>query len=176
MIEQGVDIYTVKEYLGHKSVAMTECYVKVYLKSLKAKFDAYRLKKHEASATEMMTSQVHIAHQQGDIDGGWMEEKVGKIYISPLPNGIGNCAHLAMLDPCPTPPHCPTCPKLRANTRHLPIWESKAKNLLITVEALRANPAYARARQKHEQELQHAEKVIKTIKEEGFWDGCINNS
>jgi hypothetical protein len=28
------------------------------------------------------------------------------------------------------------------------------------VEALRANPAYARARQKYEQELRHAEKVI----------------
>ncbi len=51
-------------------------------------------------------------------------------------------------------------PKLRANKRHLPVWENKAKNLLITLEALRANPAYARARQKHEQELQHAEKVI----------------
>lgn len=40
----------------------------------------------------------------------------------------------------------------------------------------KANPAYARARQKHEQELRHAEKVIKTIKEEGFWDGRIHNS
>ena len=51
-----------------------------------------------------------------------------------------------------------------------------AKNWLITVEALRSNPAYARARQKHEQELKHAEKVITTIKEEGFWDGRIHNS
>jgi len=52
----------------------------------------------------------------------------------------------------------------------------KATNLLITVEALRTNPAYARERQKHEQELAHAEKVIKTIKEEGFWDGRIHTS
>jgi hypothetical protein len=84
--------------------------------------------------------------------------------------------HLPMHDGCPDSPHCPTCPKLRANKRHLPVWENKATNLLITVEALRANPAYARARQKHEQELAHAEKVIKTIKEEGFWDGRIHNS
>jgi type VI protein secretion system component VasF len=81
-----------------------------------------------------------------------------------------------MHDGCPDSPHCPTCPKLRANKRHLPVWESKATHLLITVEALRANPAYARARQKHEQALAHAEKVIKTIKEEGFWDGRIHNS
>lgn len=176
MIEQGVDIYTVKEFLGHKSLSMTEKYVKVYLSSLKAKYDAYRVKKQQTYATEMMATQVHIAQLEGDADGGWVENKVGKLYVSPLPDGIGNCAHLAMLDPCPTPPHCPTCPKLRANKRHLPVWENKATNLLITVEALRSNPAYARARQKHEQELAHAEKVIKTIKEEGFWDGRIHNN
>ena len=175
MIEQGVDIYTVKEFLGHSSLSMTEKYVKVYLKSLKVKYDAYRAKKQQTYATEMMVTQVQANPDSGDTDGGWVEGKVGKLYLSPLPDGIGNCAHLAMLDPCPTPPHCPTCPKLRANKRHLPVWENKATNLLITVEALRANPAYARARQKHEQELQHAEKVIQTIKEEGFWDGRIHN-
>jgi integrase len=175
MIEQGVDIYTVKEFLGHKSLAMTEKYVKVYLSSLKAKYDTYRLKKQQSSASEMM-GQVQIAQSDGDADGGWLENKVGKLYVSPLPDGIGNCVHLPMHDGCPDSPHCPTCPKLRANKRHLPVWENKATNLLITVEALRANPAYARARQKHEQELAHAEKVIKTIKEEGFWDGRIHNS
>jgi len=104
-----------------------------------------------------------------------VENKVGKLYVSPLPDGIGNCVHLPMHDGCPDSPHCPTCPKLRATKRHLPIWENKAQNLLITVEALRANPAYARARQKHELELRHAQKVIKTLKEEGFWDGRIHN-
>ena len=176
MIEQGVDIYTVKEFLGHASLSMTEKYVKVYLKSLKAKYDAYRVKRQQTYAADMMVTQIQVNQDIGDIDGGWVEGKVGKLYVSPLPDGIGNCAHLAMLDPCPTPPHCPTCPKLRANKRHLPVWENKAKNLLIMVEALRANPAYARARQKHEQELQHAEKVIQTIKEEGLWDGRIHNT
>ncbi|HEX6484024.1 MAG TPA: DUF6262 family protein, partial [Ktedonobacteraceae bacterium] len=42
MIEQGVDIYTVKEFLGHTSLAMTERYVKVYLSSLKAKSEQKR--------------------------------------------------------------------------------------------------------------------------------------
>jgi integrase len=175
MIEQGIDIYTVKEFLGHKSLSMTEKYVKIYLSSLKAKYDAYRVKKQQNSASEMM-SQLQITQQEGDADGGWVENKVGKLYVSPLPDGIGNCVHLPMHDGCPDSPHCPTCPKLRANKRHLPVWENKATNLLITVEALRANPAYARARQKHEQELAHAEKVIKAIKEEGFWDGRIHNN
>ncbi len=176
MIEQGVDIYTVKEFLGHASLAMTEQYVKIYLSSLKAKYDAYRVKKQQTYATEMMATQIQITQPESDADGGWVENKVGKLYLSPLPDGIGNCVHLPMHDGCPDSPHCPTCPKLRANKRHLPVWENKATNLLITVEALRANPAYARARQKHEQELAHAEKVIKTIKEEGFWDGRIHHN
>jgi site-specific recombinase XerD len=57
MIEQGVDIYTVKEFLGHKTLAMTERYVKVYLTSLKAKYDAYRLKKESHK----------LAHYRGSV-------------------------------------------------------------------------------------------------------------
>ncbi len=155
---------------------MTEKYVKVYLRVSRPSTMRIESRSNRPTLADMMATQVQVNQDIGDTDGGWVESKVGKLYVSPLPDGIGNCAHLAMLDPCPTPPHCPTCPKLRANKRHLPVWENKAKNLLITVEALRANPAYARARQKHEQELQHAEKVIKTIKEEGFWDGRIHNS
>ncbi len=175
MIEQGVDIYTVKEFLGHKSIAMTERYVKVYLTSLNAKYDAYRAKKHETYASEMIGNQVQVTQIESDADGGWVDGKVGKLYLSPLPGGDGNCAHLPMHDPCPDVPHCPTCPKLRASMRHLPMWETKVKNLRLTVEALRANPLYDRARQKHEQELRHAEKVVETIQREGFWDGRIHN-
>jgi site-specific recombinase XerD len=40
MIEQGIDMYTVKEFLGDIRLSMTEKYVKVYLTSLKAKYDA----------------------------------------------------------------------------------------------------------------------------------------
>jgi integrase len=175
MIDQGVDVYTVKEFLGHKSLAMTERYIQIYLKSLKAKYDAYRAKQQPAPASLAMNAQLEVAQPSEGPDGGWVEQKVGTLYRSPLPDGIGWCEHLAMLDPCPTPPHCPTCPKLRASKQHLPTWESKAKNLLITVEALRDNPVYERAKLRHEQELQHAEKVIATIKEEGFWDGHFHN-
>jgi hypothetical protein len=175
MIEQGVDIFTVKEFLGHKTLKMTERYVKVYLTSLKAKYDTYRAKKQQTYASEMMINQIHVVQIEDDADGGWVEGKVGKLYLSPLPGGDGNCAHLPMHDPCPDVPHCPTCPKLRASMRHLPMWENKVKNLRLTVEALRANPLYDRARQKHEQELRHAEKVVETIQREGFWDGRIHN-
>ncbi len=175
MIDQGIDIYTVKEFLGHRSLAMTERYVQIYLKSLKAKYDAYRAKQYQATAPLTMAAQMEVAPPAEGPEGGWVEGRVGTLYRSPLPDGIGWCEHLAMLDPCPTPPHCPTCPKLRASRQHLPVWESKAKNLLITVESLRDNPVYERARLRHEQELRHTEKVITTIKGEGFWDGRIHN-
>jgi integrase len=176
MIEQGVDMYTVKEFLGHASLAMTERYVKTYLSTLKARYDAYRAKKEHTYAGTMLTKEVEVQHDAGATDGGWVEGRVGTLYRSPLPNGIGNCVHLAMLDPCPTPPVCETCPKLQAARRHLPVWENKVQSLLITVEALRDNPIYARARQKHEQELHHAERVVETIRKEGYWDGRIHNT
>jgi len=178
MIDQGIDIYTVKEFLGHAQLATTERYVQIYLTSLKAKYDAYQARKQEQEqATSGATAdQGQVVPLDSDTDGGSIESSVGQLCLSPLPNGIGNCAHLIVMhDPCPTPPHCPTCPKLRASKRHLPCWENKAANLVITIDALRANPAYARARQQHEQELQHTQKVIETIKQEGFWDGHIHN-
>jgi hypothetical protein len=156
----------------------TERYVQVYLTSLKAKYDAYRARKleQERAASETRGDQGQVTQLNREADGELIESSVGQLCLSPLPDGIGNCAHLInMHDPCPTPPHCPTCPKLRASKRHLPCWENKAANLVITLDALRANPAYARACQQHEQELQHTQKVIETIKQEGFWDGHIHN-
>ncbi len=176
MIEQGVDIYTVKEFLGHASLAMTERYVKVYLSSLKAKYRCIPCEKATNVCNGDDAAQIQISPARGRYRRRMGGKQSWQALCFPLPDGIGNCVHLPMHDGCPDSPHCPTCPKLRANKRHLPVWENKATNLLITVEALRANPAYARARQKHEQELGHAEKVIKTIKEEGFWDGRIHNS
>ncbi|GAC1430103.1 MAG: hypothetical protein NVSMB65_03580 [Chloroflexota bacterium] len=175
MIEQGIDIYTVKEFLGHASLAMTERYVQVYLTTLKARYGAYRAGK-EQTAAALLLDQVEVPLAEGVEDGGWVEGRAGQLYRSPLPDGIGWCEHLPMLDPCPTVPHCPTCPKLRAARRHLAAWESKASNLQLTVAALGATPQFARARQKHEQELQQAEHVIATIKQEGVWDGRIHNA
>lgn len=174
MIDQGVDIYTVKEFLGHARLNTTERYIKVYQATLKAKYEAYRVKKQEQGSPNSITAP--LSSLQNEVDGGWINNQEGQFYLSPLPNGIGNCTHPATQEACPNPPFCPTCPKLRASTRHLAAWENKATSLTITVEALRANPAYARARQKHEQELQHTQRVIETIKQEGFWDGHLHNS
>lgn len=85
MIEQGIDIYTVKEYLGHASIAMTEKYVQVYLRSLKTKFDAYRAKKGQTDASEMLTKEVGVKQEDQEEDGGWIAGKVGKLYLSPCP-------------------------------------------------------------------------------------------
>ncbi|MGR5953171.1 tyrosine-type recombinase/integrase [Bacillus paranthracis] len=38
MIDAGVDIYAVKNFLGHSSVIMTEKYIKVYQQRLKKEF------------------------------------------------------------------------------------------------------------------------------------------
>jgi integrase len=61
MIDQGIDVYTVKEFLGHRSLGMTERYIQIYLKSLKAKYDAYRAKQQPALASLTMNAQMEVA-------------------------------------------------------------------------------------------------------------------
>jgi integrase len=70
MIEQGIDIYTIKEFLGHTSLAMTERYVKVYLSSLKAKYDTYRAKQQQTYASKMIETQIQVTQIEDDVDGG----------------------------------------------------------------------------------------------------------
>ncbi len=66
MIEQGVDIYTVKEFLGHRSLEKTQRYVKVYLKSLNTKYDAYRTAQEPAGEVRQMTEQTQRTVPAGD--------------------------------------------------------------------------------------------------------------
>jgi len=90
MIEQGVDNRTVKEFLGHTSLRMTEKYVKVYLQSLKAKYGAYRNEKQPTFAAVVADGLDRTAVSFGiEEDSGWVKDKVGKLYRSPLPNGMG---------------------------------------------------------------------------------------
>ncbi len=175
MIEHGVDIYTVKEFLGHASLAMTQRYVKkVYRQSLKAKFAAYRVQQQRTASVDLI--QVEVTAPTGDADSGWDEGKVGKLYRSPLPGGMGWCTHLPMHDACPTAPYCPPCPKLHAAKRHLSFWDNQVLQLRRTCAALQGNPAYARALAKHEQELRQAERIAATIQGQGYWDGRIHNT
>ena len=52
----------------------------------------------------------------------------------------------------------------------------QARNAVRIARAAKADQYASSTFAKAEQELQHAEKVIKTIKEEGFWDGRIHNN
>ena len=177
MIEQGVDIYTVKEFLGHTSLRMTEKYVKVYLQSLKAKYDAYRNKQQPTYAAVIADGMDRTAVSFGaEEDNGWVEEKVGKLYRSPLPNGMGVCVHLPMVDPCPTPPVCGFCSKLRVEKRHVPLWETALQNHQRTLEILAQNPEkHDRAIQRHQPYLRKAQQIVETVRREGFYDGRIHN-
>lgn len=176
MIQDGVDVYTVKEFLGHKSLEMTQRYVAVYLSTLHARFMAYRAKRTQiraACASPLIAPQVDATPRE-DADGGWVPGQVGSLYVSPLPNGIGLCRHLAMLDPCPTVPRCPFCPKLIALARHKPFWEGRVTHLRMTVDALGDNPQFHPARAQHQRELDHATYVIETIERKGHYDGRID--
>jgi len=177
MIEMGVDPYTVKEFLGHASLEMTQRYIKVYLSTLKTRYDEYRAKKPPTFAAVIADNLSHARVLfDAEEDSGWVEGKVGKLYRSPLPNGMGVCVHLPMLDPCPTPPVCGFCSKLCVERRHLPLWETALESHHRTLELLAQNPsAHDRAIQRHRPYLEKAKQIVETVQREGFYDGRIHN-
>jgi integrase len=177
MIEMGVDPYTVKEFLGHESLEMTQKYIKVYLSTLKKRYDEYRSKRPPSFAAVITDNLAHAEISFGaEDDSGWEEGRVGKLYRSPLPNGMGVCKHLPMLDPCPTPPVCGFCSKLCVEKRHLPVWETALENHLWTKEILAQNStANAKALERHTPYLEKARHIVETVRREGFYDGRIHN-
>lgn len=180
MIEMGIDLRTVQEFLGHVSLEMTQKYVKVYLSTLKKRYDEYRAKRAEiastTSAATMISDNLEVMDSSSETDGGWVPGRVGQLYRSPLAGGEGVCDHLPMLDPCPDIPKCSMCTKFKAFKHHLPYWERMVTNIQLSVEALKDNPKFSRSLQRHEQELEHAKHIVKTIKEVGFFDGRIHNA
>lgn len=177
MIEMGTDIYMVKEFLGHASLQMTQKYIKIFETTLKKAYDQYRTKRPPSFAAVIADnlSQVEVSFGAEE-DSGWLEGKVGKLYRSPLPNGLGSCVHLPQLDPCPTPPVCGFCSKLCVEKRHLPLWETALQNHQHTMELLAENPTINdRAIQRHKPYLEKAKQIVETVQREGRYDGRIHN-
>lgn len=177
MIDKGVDIVAVKEFLGHRSLAMTLRYVKVYEDSLQAKYKDYRdrISQQRSSLLPLSTQLAPSLNTSNsrEIKAGWVAGYEGKLYCFDLLNGLGVCEQPPGIQlPCTVNGQCSTkCPKLRANKQHLPIWENRRAVLQKTIETLTDCPGYEWSCQQHKQELQHTEKVIAAIQKEGFWDG-----
>lgn len=108
MIDAGVDIYAVKEFLGHYSVAMTEQYVKVYQQKLKKEFKE-KLKKSDATGIKN-----NLSEEENLYDNKWVKNKI----IGVFELGDGCCEHPYKM---PSYPHmaCKTCFKKKIYSRHL---------------------------------------------------------
>ena len=183
MIDKGVDIIAVKEFLGHKSLSMTLRYIKVYRKGLQAKYQQYRAcNKQQSYILPALSTQLLVLDmepiQPEEIVAGWVEGYEGKLYRFELPNGLGVCEQPPGLQlACTTGGQCSTnCTKLKAGKRHLSAWENRLSGFQMTLEALKDCPGYERSCQQHEIELRQAEKVIATIQTEGYWNGRIHNA
>lgn len=108
MIDAGVDIYAVKEFLGHSSVAMTEKYIKIYQQRLKKEF---KEKLGKSDATYIKND---LSEQENLYDNKWVKNKI----IGVFELGDGCCEHPYKMPSCP---HmvCKTCVKKKIYPRHL---------------------------------------------------------
>ncbi|PEZ01528.1 hypothetical protein CN326_21145 [Bacillus sp. AFS018417] len=119
MIDAGVDIYAVKNFLGHSSVAMTEKYIKVYQQRLKKEFKEKLLKSDATTIKDNLPEQEEIFG-----DNKWVKNKI----IAIFDQGDGCCEHPYKMPSCPHQVACKTCIKKKILPRH--------KNAVIdTIEA-----------------------------------------
>lgn len=108
MIDAGVDIYAVKEFLGHSSVAMTEKYIKVYRQRLKKEF------KEKLSKSDATDIKANLSEKEYLYDNKWVKNKI----IGVFELGDGCCEHPYKMPSCPHMA-CKTCFKKKIYPRHL---------------------------------------------------------
>ena len=108
MIDAGIDIYAVKEFLGHKSVAMTEQYIKIYQQRLKKEF------KEKLSKSDATDIKNNLPEQEELYDNKWVKNKIIGIFEL----GDGCCEHPYKMPSCPHMA-CKTCFKKKIYPRHL---------------------------------------------------------
>lgn len=108
MIDAGVDIYAVKEFLGHSSVAMTEQYIKIYQQRLKKEF------KEKLSKSDATDIKNNLSEEENLYDNKWVKNKI----IGVFELGDGCCEHPYKMPSCPHMA-CKTCVKKKIYPRHL---------------------------------------------------------
>ncbi|MFP3724352.1 tyrosine-type recombinase/integrase [Priestia filamentosa] len=109
MIDAGVDIYAVKNFLGHSSVAMTEKYIKVYQQRLKKEFKDKLLKSDATAIKDNVPEQEEVLG-----DNKWVKNKI----IAIFDQGDGCCEHPYKMPSCPHQVACKTCIKKKILPRH----------------------------------------------------------
>lgn len=120
LIVAGVDVYAVKEFLGHDSVRMTESYIKVLTEELK-------LKLPDSIYPVLQTPSLQSSSESSLFSERWVKEKI----IGVFELGDGCCEHPYKLPSCPHMA-CKTCIKKKVYPRH------KAA-LLVTIESTKAH-------------------------------------
>ena len=76
IIDAGLDIYAVKEFLGHESIVNTEQYIKIYQQRLKKEF---KEKLSKSDATDIKNNIEHLTSYYNDL----ITNIESKIYMSP---------------------------------------------------------------------------------------------
>ena len=109
MIDAGVDIYAVKNFLGHSSLANTEKYIKVYQQRLKKEFRDKLLKSDASAIKDNLPEQEEIFG-----DNKWVKNKI----IAIFDQGDGCCEHPYKMPSCPHQVACKTCIKKKILPRH----------------------------------------------------------
>ena len=108
MINAGIDIYAIKEFLGHASVTITERYIKIYQQTLKKQI----LKK--LGKSDAVEINENLPQQKQVYDNKWVKNKI----IGVFELGDGCCEHPYKMSSCPHMVVCKICFKRKVRPNH----------------------------------------------------------
>jgi hypothetical protein len=160
MIDAGVDIYAVKEFLGHASLRMTERYIKVYQETVKREL--------QRRMPGLASKEIATTFNKADAPytGKWVK---GKIAV--FRNGEGGwCEHPFKMPACPKKPVCRTCVKFKSDTSYLPVYEKDIENYQELYNRALEMGLTAKASE-YKKDLDIAKRIRDKLLADGFWDG-----
>lgn len=119
MIDAGIDIWAVKEFLGHDSIAMTEKYIQVYKDKIKKEFKEQLMK---SDASDIKSS---LPKEEELFTSKWVKNKI----MAVIEHGDGCCEHIYHIPACPHM-ECKICRKKKIYPRHLKVVKNTIESFI----------------------------------------------
>lgn len=161
LINNGVDMVTVQNYLGHESPMMTAIYAHLHNKTMrkainKAQNQLIDIKGKFYSALDLIKETEVIEDSNSKIEAKWLKRQLA---TQALPNGI--CA-LPVKQTCPHANACLTCTSFRTDKTFIDVHQQQLRTAKHLVDESKARQ-YTRQYDLNKQVLENLTNIVKGL-------------
>jgi integrase len=162
LINNGVDLVTVQNFLGHESPMMTATYAHLHNKTMrtainKAQNQLIDIKGKLYSGLDVIREIEIVENDDTPIEAKWLKHQLG---TQALPNGI--CA-LPIKQTCPHANACLTCTSFRTDKTFIDVHQQQIRTAKYLVDESKAKN-YSRQYDLNKQVLDNLTTIVKGLK------------